>query len=473
VHHGIIGAFMESGEDVGFTTEWTVEGDEAARTIILPLVDAGGAGYDCIVDWGDGSALSVVTAFNDADREHIYDDDGTYKVEITGQCEGWSFNNGGDKLKFTDIINQGDESVFDGFKYLRGGFYGCTNLASLGGGEAIPASGAGITTDGFYDTFKSSGITSVPTGLFDNHTSVAANAYRQTFQDTAITSIPTDLFRLGVSASTNAFTGTFQSSSITTIPTDTFRYNTLVTGFTSTFQSSSITTIPTDTFRYNTPVTGFTSTFHSSSITTIPTDTFRYNTLVTGFTTTFRFCALLETVPADLFRYNILGTTFYRTFEGCNKLQQNKNIFYQDGAQTTRFVDQAINFGECFKRTSFTGTKGTAPDLWECDFGEVITLDVSPGTDWDPADIITGQASGATSEVVSKTDATHYKIKKLEGTYDLNEIIGVTGTPAKLADQGADFPTIAGSPTRTNCWDGAGNDGDSLDNYGDIPADWI
>jgi hypothetical protein len=43
---------------------------------------------------------------------------GTYTVEITGQCEGWSFNNAGDKLKIKKVLSWGDACGFKGFKYI-------------------------------------------------------------------------------------------------------------------------------------------------------------------------------------------------------------------------------------------------------------------------------------------------------------------------------------------------------------------
>jgi len=98
---------------------------------------------------------------------------------------------------------------------------------------------------------------------------------------------------------------------------------------------------------------------------------------------------------------------------------------------------------------------------------------VSPTTDWAAGDIITGQTSGATCEVVSKTSATAYKIKKYVGTFTLGEVIGVTGNADKLADQGAAKPTFTGLPIATNCFDGAGNSTTSLTNYNDIPARWL
>lgn len=589
----------------GFKTEWTVAGDEAARTITFPLVETrteGALSYNCVVDWGDGTIPSVVTSYNDANRIHTYASGGTYNVEITGTMEGWSFNNGGDKLKITDIIDWGDTAVFDGFKYLKEGFYGCTGLASLGN-EPIPASGTGcgidgllsgfrncttitaipvelfsehaaLTTSAFYlafggctslttvlaNTFRYNtlaavgafrdlfngctslvtipsglfdyntaasassfrgtfngciSLTAIPSGLFDNNTLVSASGFYATFRDcTSLTAIVADLFKYNTAVSTNGFREVFYGctgltaivadlfkhntavttyafresfrlcTALTTIPTDLFRYNTLVVAntFNSTFAGcASLASIPTDLFRYNTEVTSsaFQATFQDCiALTTVPTDTFRYNTKASGsgFNSTFRGCSALATVPADLFRYNtkVVSNGFYRTFFGCLKLQQNANIFYQAGAQATRFLNINSDFEGCFSRASFTGIQGTAPDLWECDYGEIITLDVAPAADWVADDVITGQTSGATSVVVSKTDATHYRIKALQDTpYTLGEIIGVTGVPAKLADQGAAHPTIAGSPTKTDCWEGAGNDGASLDNYGDIPAEWI
>ena len=375
---------------IGFRTERTVAGDAAARTITLPLVEAraeGALAYNFIVSWGDGTPNSVVTSFDDVNRIHTYASDGVYEVEIVGVCEGWSFNNSGDKLKITRVISFGNTAVFDGFKYLKGGFYGCTNLTSLGT-DPIPASGTGILTDGFDSTFRNcSSLVYVQAALFSEHTLV-----------------------------TNFYAVLYGCTSLTTPPD------------------------------------------------------FSANTLVTTFRDALRACTSLTTPPD--FSANTLVTNFQNALQGCIKLQQDANMFYGAGEQSTRFLDQAVNFQQCFDRDSFTGIQGTAPDLWNCDFGKVITLDVSPGTDWDPDDVITGQTSGATCVVRSKVDATHYKVYKHLGTFTLDEIIGVTGVPAKLADQGAAHPTTAGGPIITDCWDGAGNSVVSLDNYNDIPADW-
>jgi hypothetical protein len=560
---------------IGFKTEWTVAGAAAARTITLPLVNTRAEGalvYDFTVDWGDGSAPSHVTAYNDANRIHTYAADGTYQVEIKGTMEGWAFNYNSDRLKIRKVINWGLAGTFQGFKYLRTGFYGCANLSSLGTGTIL-ASGTGILQDGFYFTFaECTALASVPTELFKNHPSVnltafeytfyacttltglpvdlfryntalTANGFKHTFDGcTHITSLPSDLFQYNTALTTNAFDNTFYGctalaslpaslfqyntgittgafnitfsgcTALTSLPTDLFRYNTALTtnAFQNTFSGctalaslptdlfryninltsnafnnmfggcTALTALPTDLFRYNTGLT--TSSFYNTfsgctALTALPTDLFRYTTGITdtSFHTTFSGCTTLATVPADLFKYNtaiIDSGSFYGTFNACTKLQLNAHIFYGDGEQGTRFLNKPVGFTTCFTRNSFSGTQGIAPDLWECDFGATITLDVAPVTDWDPGDIITGQTSGSKCTVVSKVSTFVYKIRKYTGLFTLGEIVGVTGVPDKLADQGATRPLFAGNPSTTSCFSGAGNSLTSLSNYASIPANW-
>jgi len=182
----------------------------------------------------------------------------------------------------------------------------------------------------------------------------------------------------------------------------------------------------------------------------------------------------LTSAPAGLFRFNTACTNFNGTFRGCINLQVNRNIFFADGEEATRFLNQSVDFTECFYRILFTGTQGEAPYLWLCSFGtgtptktscfggagnsttsltnypdELITIDVSPATDWAQNDVIKGQTCGRKSTVVSKITATTYIIHSRGGlAYTLGEIIGVTGTPAKLADQGVANPTFAASGWR-------------------------
>jgi hypothetical protein len=149
-------------------------------------------------------------------------------------------------------------------------------------------------------------------------------------------------------------------------------------------------------FRYNTAVSGsgFYRTFRDcTGLTSIPADLFRYNTNVSssGFYVTFNGCTGLTSIPADLFRYNtaVSGSGFYKTFEGCNKLQQRADIFFASGEESTRFLNRVSNFEGCFDLTAaFSGTKGTAPALWDCTYGTAtpVTTNTFDGHSADSVD---------------------------------------------------------------------------------------
>lgn len=227
-----------NGEDiysgVPFTTEWSIPSD--SLSLELPLSPGSGyiedvATFNCTVDWGD-STQSTITSHNDINRTHSYTSAGIYQVKIYGTCEGWSFNNTGDKLKLLKVISFGNGSSFKGFTYLEGAFSGCLNLTTLGS-DRIKASGNG-------------------------------------------------LYRLGY-------------------------------------------------FCNN--------------------------------------CENLVDIPVDLFQEHNNVIRYTQAFYNCIKLKLSGNIFYQNGEQTTKYLNKTLPFDYCFYRVSFSGMQGTAPDLWNCNFG--------------------------------------------------------------------------------------------------------
>lgn len=154
----------------GFTTRWTVSGDDAARTITLPLVQSraeGALAYNFTVNWGDGT-FSTVTAYNDANRIHTYANNGTYDVEIRGVCEGWSFMYTAEQ-RIKAVITWGTKRGFSGFKYLRLAFWSCSQLTSIPQNESIPASGTGCLSQGFGAAFVGTAIQQVPLELLFSH----------------------------------------------------------------------------------------------------------------------------------------------------------------------------------------------------------------------------------------------------------------------------------------------------------------
>ena len=79
--------------DLRFISTWHV-GDagfgDGDLSITLPLRST--FNYNFTVDWGDGSPLSTVTAFDDVDITHNYALANDYVVIIEGLAESWYFN---------------------------------------------------------------------------------------------------------------------------------------------------------------------------------------------------------------------------------------------------------------------------------------------------------------------------------------------------------------------------------------------
>ena len=384
------------------------------ETFTLPLNSSGS--YNFTANWGDGTADSIITAYNDPDITHTFSSAGTHIISMKGICTIWRWDiTAGDRAKVRRILDFTDM----GFTILN--FCGCVNLTFVSKNMKLLTH---LTTAG--SMFQScTSLTSIPEGIFSGSTGITN--CNSVFMYCPITSISEDIFKYNINVTTfyqafnhcdkltsipaNLFKYNtkitvlshmlYYCTSLTSIPAHLFDTNTLVTTFETTFAwCTNITSIPADLFKYNTKVTTFSSTFSNiGSLTSIPEHLFDTNTKVTIFNYTFSSCYYLASIPDNLFRYNILAINFNATFNNCNKLQHKANIFWADGERDTRFLNQSVIFTTCFKRVGFTGLQGTSPDLWNCDFG-------------------------------------------------------------------------TGTPTKTSCFAGAGNSTTSLTNYNDIPVDW-
>ena len=297
---------------------WTLTVDITAAGQDWTVRIAAGTGIALVIDWGDGLIERFYAIGN---KTHIYNQQGRYYPKISG-----GFASGG-IIRFGEIVG---------------------NRARLKATSIVPMI-PGLAT--FSYTFQSC---------------------------TGLTSLPADLFRYNTAVSTSGFYGTFQNCTrLTSLPADLFRYNTAVStsGFNTTFQNcTGLTSLPTDLFRYNTAVStaGFYSTFYGcAGLTSLPDALFQYNVAVSmfGFNTTFQNCTGLTSLPADLFRYNIACTSFNNVFQNCNKLQLRSDIFFPAGGETTRFLNQSVDFTNAMSIGTFTGTQGTAPALWDCTYG--------------------------------------------------------------------------------------------------------
>jgi large repetitive protein len=108
---------------LSFNTIWKTDnaGTSTSSQITVPTNVAGS--YNCTVYWGDGTS-NTITTYNDAAWTHTYPAPGVYLVEMVGTVTGLSFNNGGDRLKFMQILNWGGF----GFGAVQATFFGCANL---------------------------------------------------------------------------------------------------------------------------------------------------------------------------------------------------------------------------------------------------------------------------------------------------------------------------------------------------------
>jgi len=108
-----------------FQSTWdTTQAGSSNNQVVLPLESAGS--YDFRIDWGDGkSNRDTITAYNQAEVTHTYDNTGIYEIRIIGGITGWEFANGGDKLKISSISKWGPFTVRNN---SVGNFQGCTNL---------------------------------------------------------------------------------------------------------------------------------------------------------------------------------------------------------------------------------------------------------------------------------------------------------------------------------------------------------
>jgi len=314
--------------------------------VTLPLLRTYNSGvsfyqYNFTVNYGDGTDLKTITAYNDPDGIHTYVNPGTYRLKISGLCENFHikdayYDNTAFGLLITRIIHWGQT------KFININFTECFNLKSINKPEA----GCFALIQDFKRVFYLCiGLQVIPDGLFDS--AVSATSFEDTFLDCInLLAIPVGLFDENILV-TN-FKGTFRGCvSLSVIPNNLFRYNPLVTTFEQTFysnvnQPSGITVIPDDLFRYNPNVITFKETFFFSDIPAIPAGLFRYNPLVTSFYATFWGCTKLLQIPVGLFRYNTAVTTFYGVFVDCLLLTTIP-------ADLFRYNVLATNFDRCFE----------------------------------------------------------------------------------------------------------------------------
>lgn len=260
-----------SGGDVR-PFKFTIRTSSTNTQFELPLTSPGGRQPNIVVDWGDGSGSTTITSSSSAGRFHTYASAGDYQIIVNGYCPGFNINNSSYRTLYRSIDDWGN------VEFEQIDFYGCSNLSSLpvdGSNNAILNEGLN-TVRRFDSTFRQTGISVIPSGLFDYSSN--ANSFVNTFVFIGITSIPSGLFDNNTLVT--SFSGTFNAClSLTSIPSGLFDNNSRVVTFESVFRNCrSITSIPANFFSNNQSVTTFSNAFNMATTAnsmsgTTPTDT--------------------------------------------------------------------------------------------------------------------------------------------------------------------------------------------------------
>ena len=113
----------------------------AGESFTMPTIT--GYTYNYTVDWGDGSSIDTITAFDQAERIHDYTASGAgvYTIIMEGLCQTWHFKTvTTSALKLTKIVNLGSM----GWTVLINAFQDCVNLTSCTGGDTSNITSLGL-----------------------------------------------------------------------------------------------------------------------------------------------------------------------------------------------------------------------------------------------------------------------------------------------------------------------------------------
>ena len=109
--------------------EFTVTTTTASETFTILCNNLGT--FNAIIDWGDGTSTSTITAYNDADLAHTYATAGDHDISISGTFPNMQFAGSGDVTKIKSVNNMGSVGMTSTYGML----WGATNLTSFTVGD--------------------------------------------------------------------------------------------------------------------------------------------------------------------------------------------------------------------------------------------------------------------------------------------------------------------------------------------------
>ena len=250
---------IEAGQVRPF--KFTIQTGGTNTQFELPLTSPNGKQPNIVVDWGDGSGTTTITSALSSNRFHTYSTAGTYQIIVNGYCPGFNVNN---NTSYKGLYRSIDD--WGGVDFEQIDFYGCSNLTTIpvdGSNNATLNEGLN-TVLRFNSTFRQTGITIIPSGLFDYSSNVTSFVNTFVFC-TGLTSIPSGLFDNNTNVT--SFSGTFNALlNLTSIPTNLFDNNALVVNFESVFRNCrKVAGIPSNFFTNNQQVTTFANAFNMAT----------------------------------------------------------------------------------------------------------------------------------------------------------------------------------------------------------------
>lgn len=310
-------------------------------------------------------------------------------------------------------------------------------------------------------------LKSVPAGLFDRFTKVTSPGYRNLFDSSGVETIPAGLFAKSVNVSTG-FESLFENCpKLHTIEGSIFPENSGITSIAYAFcNCPELRNIPGDLFApFGEAKLKFTATFAGcSSLENIPATLFASNTKAKQFSETFADCSSIRAIPAGLLDACVDITTVKGMFHGCTALEVIPEGLFANNIAITSFER---TFAECKSLKSIPadlfssiGTKTTAITFAEC-FADCLSLESLPVSLFD------------TVRRINYIDSCFEGCVSLTGESPYTIIIAEDGTQSKVhlyeRTKGDDFPYApTSSSAHASCFAGC----TSLTDYNDMPSTW-
>lgn len=274
-------------------------------------------GYDCTIDWGDGSLLSEITTYNDPDRIHTYTNAGNYDIKINGTCKGISFIDG--NINSSNSVVSIKQWGYVNFSTFYGAFYGCRNLTNT----VSPITGVSLVTNYSYFFSRTGFTNNLPSDLFLN-SSAALDCSGLLEGCNDLSSLPSGFFDYFTNATD--FTSVVNICvSLSTLPAGLLDNCTSALSFSNAFRWTNLSSLPSGLFDFCVNATNFESVFSLSPLSSFPTGIFDNTTSATNFIYAFGDCSSMTGNADDLWNdYPSADGTV--CFNGCTSLSNFASI---------------------------------------------------------------------------------------------------------------------------------------------------